>query len=172
MLAVITTNRTTLREFIAEDAPHLCALLGNEDIMKFGPGAQTQQQIIEWIADARRRYLQNGYGPWAVLASESQQLMGYCGLFHFSDLEGREEVEIGYRFAQEFHGKGYATEAAIGVRDYAFQNLGIRRLVAMIDPGNIPSLRLARRLGMEYEKDIMFEGYTHPDHLYVLEKSE
>ena len=78
------------------------------------------------------------------------------------------EVEIGYRLRRSAWGQGYATEAAQEVRDYAFHTLGMKRLIAIIDPANVASIRVAEKIGMNYEQDVMFEGYTHPDHVYVV----
>ena len=97
--------------------------------------------------------------------------MGYCGLFFFPDIDGQAEVEIGYRLARAVWGKGYATEAAQAVRNFAFTTLDIKRLIAMIDPSNIASIRVAKKIGMHYEKDVMFEGYDHPDHVYVVTRA-
>lgn len=167
-MLVIETARLQLREFVLEDSSALSAVLGDADVMKFGPGTQSLKQIQDWLADAINQYKLRGFGPWAVIGKNSDTLLGYCGLFYFPDLAGREEIEIGYRFARSHWGRGYATEAAAAVREHAFNQLGIPRLVAMIDPGNTASLRVAEKLGMHYKKEIMFEGYTHPDYLYEI----
>ena len=86
----------------------------------------------------------------------------------FSDVNGQPEVEIGYRLTRTMWGNGYGTEAACVVRDYAFESLALKRLIAMIDPDNFSSIRVAEKLGMHYEREIMLEGYTHPDHVYVM----
>jgi RimJ/RimL family protein N-acetyltransferase len=86
------------------------------------------------------------------------------------DVAGRQEVEIGYRLARSAWRQGYATEAARAVRDYAFFTLGIRRLIALIDPENLASVRVAEKIGMRYEKEVMLEGYEHPDHVYVVRR--
>ncbi|MDQ2691068.1 MAG: GNAT family N-acetyltransferase, partial [Chloroflexota bacterium] len=95
---------------------------------------------------------------------------GYCGLFYFPDVGGKPEVEIGYRLRRSAWGKGFATEAACAVRDFAFNSLGMQRLIALIDPDNIASIRVAEKLGMQYEKDIMLPGYTHPDRIYAVSR--
>jgi RimJ/RimL family protein N-acetyltransferase len=89
-------------------------------------------------------------------------------LFYFPDVNGQSEIEVGYRLARESWGRGYATEAVRGVCEYAFRSLGLTRLIAMIDPANVDSIRVAQKAGMAYEQDIMFEGYTHPDHVYAI----
>jgi RimJ/RimL family protein N-acetyltransferase len=78
-------------------------------------------------------------------------------------------VELGYRLARSAWGKGYATEATIAVRDHAFTSLGMKRLIAIIDPSNLASVRVAEKLGMRFESEVMLEGYTHPDHVYALD---
>jgi RimJ/RimL family protein N-acetyltransferase len=77
-------------------------------------------------------------------------------------------VEIGYRLRRSSWGNGYATEAARAVRDYAFTVRGRKRLIALIDPSNAASLRVAEKIGMHYEKDVLLKGYDHPDHVYVV----
>jgi ribosomal-protein-alanine N-acetyltransferase len=59
-------------------------------------------------------------------------------------------------------------EAAKAVRNFAFATLDIKRLIAMIDPSNSVSIRVAKKIGMHYEKDLLLEGYTHPDRVYVI----
>jgi RimJ/RimL family protein N-acetyltransferase len=65
-------------------------------------------------------------------------------------------------------GRGYATEAARAVRDFAFGDLGMQRLIAIIDPSNIASIRVAEKIGMHHDAEVMLEGYTHPDHVYII----
>jgi RimJ/RimL family protein N-acetyltransferase len=56
------------------------------------------------------------------------------------------------------------------VRDFGFERVGLRRLVAMIDPQNTASIRVAEKVGMHYEQDVMLEGYTHSDGVYAVER--
>jgi RimJ/RimL family protein N-acetyltransferase len=95
-------------------------------------------------------------------------VLGYCGLFHFPDIDGQPEIEIGYRLSRSFWRQGYATEAVLAVRDYGFNVLCLPRLVALIDPQNVASIRVAEKVGTKYEKDVMMESYDHPDHLYSI----
>lgn len=141
------------------------------DVMRFSEGIQTKEWVTTWLHACLERYQTWGFGPYAVLEQRSQSVIGYCGLFFFPDIDGQTEVEIGYRLAKSAWGKGYATEAAKAVRDFAFTALGIKRLIAMIDPSNVPSIHVAKKIGMTYEKEVMLEGYTHPDHVYVITTS-
>ena len=146
-------------------------VFGDPDVMRFGDGVKTEPWIREWLRQCLEHYQTWGFGPYALVERSSHRPMGYCGLFYFADIAGQPEVEIGYRLAKRYWRQGYATEAALAVRDYGFNVLGLPRLVAMIDPANLASIGVAKKLDMRYEKDVMFEGYTRPDHLYVTASS-
>ena len=168
-MIVVETERLLLRHFHLLDCAALDVVFGDAEVMRFGPGVQDQAWVRNWVRTCLENYYQTlGFGPWAVMEKASARLVGYCGLFYFPDIAGRPEVEIGYRLARAAWGQGYATEAARAVRDYGLEVLGLRRLVAIIDPHNAASLRVAEKIGMHFEQEVMLEGYTYPDHLYVL----
>lgn len=169
-MIVLETQRLLLRQFHSFDQPALQAIFGDPEVMRYGPGVQTAEWIAAWLRDTLDGYQRLGFGPWAVVDKATSSLIGYCGLFYYPDLAGQPEVEIGYRLARPAWGKGCATEAAQAVRDYAFNVLTLERLVALIDPDNTASLRVAEKIGMQYEQDVMLEGYTYPDRLYTLQK--
>lgn len=138
--------------------------------MNYGDGVHTLEWTRAWIETCLHDYYATrGYGPYAVVEQRSQRLLGYCGLFYFPDVNRKPEVEIGYRLARSAWGKGYANEAALAIRDHAFNNLKMKRLIAIIDPSNTASIRVAEKVGMRYEQDVLFEGYTHPDHVYAID---
>lgn len=168
----LTTERLFLRHFHMLDSEPMYSIFGDAEVMRFGDGIQTKDWVQVWLRTCLEHYYQIwGFGPYAVVERSSKNLIGYCGLFFFPDIGGQAEVEIGYRLARSAWGNGYATEAARAVRDFAFDTLSIKRLIAMIDPSNIASIRVAEKIGMQYEKEVMFEGYTHPDHVYVITRA-
>ncbi len=167
-MMVAETARLVLREFQTADCSALEGVFGDAEVMRFGPGVQDAVWVEGWIAKCLESYALRGYGPWAVVEKERERVAGYCGLFYYPNLAGSQEIEIGYRLARGYWGRGYATEAALAVRDFGFNVLGFSRLAALIDPGNLASIRVAVKLGMKAEKEVMLEGYTHPDHLYVV----
>jgi len=164
----LTTQRLFLRHFHILDSKPMYNIFCDAEVMRFSDGIQTKEWVHNWLNTCLERYQKWGYGPYAVV---NQNVIGYCGLFFFPDIDGQPEVEIGYRLARSTWGQGYATEAAKAVRDYAFTMLGIKRLIAMVDPSNVASIRVAEKIGMRYEKDVMLEGYSHPDHVYVITSS-
>lgn len=169
---ILTTERLFLRHFHILDVEPMLRVFEDAEVMRFGDGVQTREWIQDWLRTCLERYYQTwGFGPYAVVERSSHKVIGYCGLFFFPDVAGQPEVEIGYRLARSAWGQGYATEAARAVRDFAFGTLGLTRLIAIIDPANVASIRVAEKIGMQYEKEVMFEGYTHPDHVYVVAAS-
>ena len=151
------------------DTEPMYRIFGDAEVMQFGDGAQTKEWVHGWLRTCLDQYYRQwGFGPYAVVERQRRQVIGYCGLFYFPDINGRPEVELGYRLERVAWGNGYATEAAQAVRDYALGTLCVPRLIAMIDPHNRASIRVAEKIGMVYEGEVMFDGYTHPDHVYSM----
>lgn len=170
---ILETERLALRPLQLSDISAVHDIFGDAEVMRFGDGPQTKQWIQDWLMDRIGEYdNDSGTLVWAVVHQDSHHVIGYCGLFCFPDVCGQPETEIGYRFARRYWGYGYATEAAQAVRDYALTSLGITRLIAIIDPSNVASIHVAKKLGMQYEKDVMFAGYNHPDYVYAFVKRE
>lgn len=167
-MQVIATERLALRWFTGGDAAAMEQVLCDPEVMRFSRGPADPEVIPGWIERRRDDYQRLGYGLWAVVRAEDDRVLGYCGLTLFPDIDGDPEIEVGYRLRRDAWGSGYATEAALAVRDHAFDGLGIERLVAIIDPENHASINVARKLGMVHEKNVMMEGYDHPDRLYVV----
>jgi RimJ/RimL family protein N-acetyltransferase len=168
-MIIVETERLILRYFHAFDGEAMDRVFGDADVMHFGPGVQTQAWVRQWLRDCLENYYQKlGLGPWAVVEKTRRDVIGYCGLFYYSDILEQPEIEIGYRLARPFWGRGYATEAVVAARDYAFNVLCLPRLIALIDPQNVASMRVAEKAGLRFENEVMLEGYTHPDHVYAL----
>jgi RimJ/RimL family protein N-acetyltransferase len=173
MTLIAETPRLLLRHFDVADADALRHVFGDPAVMHFGPGVQTPQWLDEWLRTwIDRRYAAWGFGMWAVVEKSSGAVIGYCGLTQFNNPCAPDDVELGYRLARAHWGQGYATEAATATRDHAFAALALPRIIAMIDPRNTASLRVAAKLGMRYERDVLLEGYTHPDGVYAIERGE
>lgn len=171
MMFLLTTERLSLRHFHILDAEAMMQVFGDPEVMRFGDGVQTPEWIQNWISTCLQRYHQTwGFGPYAVVEKQSPEPIGYCGLFYFPNVDGRPEVEIGYRLRRSAWGQGFATEAARAVRGYAFNILGMQRMIALIDPSNMGSIHVAEKIGMRYEKDVMLPGYTYPDRLYAISR--
>lgn len=167
---VLETPRLTLRPFELRDARALAAILGDEEVMRFSiSGPMTPGQTWAFIRRCRRAYREDGVGPWAMVHRGDGAVIGYCGLMAQRVAE-RREIEIVYRLARPRWGRGLATEAARAVLEYGLGPLGLRRVVALIEPLNRPSARVAEKLGMRREGNILFKDL--PVDLYALEVAE
>jgi ribosomal-protein-alanine N-acetyltransferase len=105
---------------------------------------------------------------FAVLLRGNERVLGYCGFF-LQMVDDVEELEIGYRLDPEFWGNGIATEAARAVRDHAFRDLEVARVISLIHPDNEASRRVAEKNGMSFEKHTTFK--TFPTNVYVLDRA-
>jgi hypothetical protein len=171
MIILLQTERLLLRPPHVHDHEAFYGIFSDAEVMRFGDGVQSRERVQEWLTTALRRHHQEwGFGPYAIVERTRRVVIGYCGLTFMPDVNGRPEIELGYRLARAAWGQGYATEAACAVRDYAFDTLCIPRLIALIDPQNTASIRVAEKLGMAREGEVMLEGYTHPDYVYVVRR--
>ncbi len=155
-MIIAETERLQLRHFHVDDAPAMERVFGDAEVMRFGRGPQSHEWVRTWLEKRAEIYKQRGFGLWAVVVRETQQVIGYCGLSYFDDIAGQPETEVGYRLARASWGHGFATEAACAARDYALGTLGLTRLIAIIDPRNIASVKVAEKTGLRYEKDALF----------------
>jgi RimJ/RimL family protein N-acetyltransferase len=166
-MIILETERLNLREITADDLDDLLETWGDPEAMRLFPNTLDRQAMREWIERNQRRYEQLGHGLWAVILRSEQKLIGDCGLT-VQEVDGIEELELGYHFNKKYWGRGLATEAARACLDHAFERLGRRRIVSMIRPENAPSRRVAERNGLQIEKEVFWRGYQHC--VYVIER--
>ncbi len=155
---IAETSRVIIRYFCVEDIPEITPILTNPEVMKYSlSGVLTNAQTKNFINKMLTRYATEGYGYYAVIYRENKQLIGYCGLLLCS-IEGEKQVEIGYRLAPNYWGRGLATEAAKAVRDYAFKKFNLDCLICLIQPKNIASIKVAEKIGMKFDRAYNFMG--------------
>ena len=170
---IFETERLSFREFGPANSTSLLDVFGDAEVMRYGDGVQSLAWVESWILRQQKSYQARGYGNWAVVDKVGDlpgYCIGYCGLSYVQGLGGHPEVALGYRLARRYWGRGYASEAAHATIDYGFNVLGLKRIVATIDPDNAASVRVAVKAGMVYERDVMLAGYTHPDRVYAVQK--
>jgi RimJ/RimL family protein N-acetyltransferase len=105
-----------------------------------------------WISWNQRLYHQHGVGLWLLTLRDTGEFVGDCGLTP-QQVDGVTELEVGYHIRAALQGRGLATEAAAACRDHARDVLRVGRLIAIIDPRNRPSQRVAEKLGLVVERD-------------------
>lgn len=145
---IIETERLILRKMDNGDYSALCKILQDEDVMYAYEHAFSDDEVDEWLKKQLVRYETDGMGLWAVVLKENGEVTGQCGLTK-QLWWGENVVEVGYLFRKDFWHKGYATEAAVACKDYAFNRLGEKRVYSIIRDLNLPSRRVALRNGMK-----------------------
>lgn len=171
-MKILETNRLLLRHLVPDDLDNLFTLYSDPEIRRYFPeGTLTYEETkeeLEWFLNGHPKHPE--LGLWATIHKESNQFIGRCGLLPWT-IEGRYEVEVAYMIAKEYWRQGLGTEAAGAILQYGFGQLGLSRLICMIDPSNKASRRVAEKIGMTLEKEIDgFEGDGMPFLIYSTSK--
>jgi RimJ/RimL family protein N-acetyltransferase len=165
----LETERLILRSFQIEDVDRMSELFANPDFMRFSLGVFTERKkTVEFIEKVRGWDFAGMPSQFAVMSRGEHAVIGACGFHHHPEVPG--EVEIGYRLHPDYWNRGLITEAARAVRDHAFADLKLPRVISLVHPGNIPSRRVAEKNGMKLEKDITFRGF--PTLVYAITREE
>lgn len=144
---ILQTKRLYLREMNWGDYAALCEILQDKAVMYAYEHAFDDTEVQEWLDKQIRRYKTYGFGLWAVILKETEKMIGQCGLT-IQDCNGREVLEIGYLFQKAYWHKGYATEAAVACKQYAFDILHVDEVFSIIRENNAASIAVAKRNGM------------------------
>lgn len=166
---ILETERLYMREMTQEDFPALCRIMQDEEVMYAYEGAFNDEEVQGWLDRQRMRYQKLGFGLWAVVLKESNEMIGQCGLT-MQPWKEEEVLEIGYLFQRAFWHKGYAAEAARGCKKYAFEVLKAEEVCSIIRDTNTASRRVALRNGMEKKDSWVkhFRGIDMPHDRYVV----
>ena len=153
MHKVLETKRLVLRRMEMADVDDLMGICSDPVAMRYYPATKSREEAEEWVRWTLDSYAEHGFGQWVATLKDSGEFAGQCGLT-VQEVEGVDEVEIGYLFLRRFWGRGLATEAATAARDHGFYALGRERLVSLIDPRNTASRRVAEKIGLALEKEV------------------
>ena len=151
-MTVLETERLILRKLTTEDAEFMFELLNDPSFIRnIGDRhIRTLDDACAYILNGPvKSYEKNGFGLYLIVLKETHESIGMCGLIRRETLE---DVDIGYALLPRFWSKGYAIEAARAAKAYAKDVVGLKRIVAIVDPANEPSIRVLEKLGLRYEK--------------------
>jgi len=152
----LETERLILRPMTQSDFEALLLIFTDPEVMAaFQHEPFTPEQMQRWLSRNLEHQGQYGYGLFSATLKESGELIGDCGLEQM-EVEGQTLAELGYDFRSDVWNRGFATEAASAVRDYAFEILQLPQLISLIRVGNLPSKRVAEKVGMT-----LVEEFTH-----------
>jgi [ribosomal protein S5]-alanine N-acetyltransferase len=168
-MQILETARLILREFCPEDADALALVLSDRETMRFYPAAFDRAGVEQWIARNIRRYGDDGFGLWAMILKSSGELGGDCGLT-VQNVDGKDEMEIGYHVRRDLWGQGLATEAARACRDLGFARFGAEHLISLIRPENVASRRVAEKNEMTVWKEVTWRNLPHL--VYAIRREE
>ena len=156
----LETERTFLREILGNDFDFLLAMMSNPEVMRFYTRPLGARDVREFIDRMRAHYRRDGCGLWLVIDRESGHPLGRVGLIR-QPVNGRDEFEVSYMIDQPYWRRGLASETAAAVRDYAFRERKLARVVSLIRPDNLPSQGVARKLGMQPNGTTPHAGVDH-----------
>ncbi len=150
-MKVIETERLYLRELVLEDKDKLAKVLSDIESIKFYPHPFSEEEVKNWINWNIDNYKKYNHGLWAVILKEGNIFLGDCGIT-MQNIDGEVVPEMGFHIIKDYCGKGYATEAALACKKYAFEELNYSKLFSYTILENIPSQKVANKVGMNLYK--------------------
>ncbi|WDL99627.1 GNAT family N-acetyltransferase [Alicyclobacillus sp. ALC3] len=154
----LETGRLLLRPYTMDDLDFFASLWEDPEVVRYiGEGVTRTRAEAE---DRLRRIMDgyaSGYGLLAMWHTQNRRLVGHAGLVR-QEVDGKSEIELGYWLARDSWGHGLATEAAVALRDHAFNDISLHRIISLIQPANAASIAVAERVGMKLEREATFKG--------------
>ena len=165
-LIVCESKRLVLRHWKPTDAERYYELSQDQGFNSFVISTYRHEDVASasrWIATKQEKFDKQKYGALPVENRTDGTLMGVAGL---KPLGESTDIEIFYRFARPYWGHGYATEIAMSIMSFGFQTLKLNRIVAMIEPKNVASIKVIEKLGFTFlsqspYKDLLVNHYEH-----------
>lgn len=159
MLPGLTTDRLRFRLLDQEDIPFCLPFFEHPlSYQYWSTGGKDGRTLCEeWFEKQQWRYATNRGGAMALLAKETDVLVGWCGLL-IQDVDGRQELEVGYSMLPAYWSKGYATEAARACMKAAFDKSLAPSLISIIQVDNLPSKRVAEKNGLRIDSRTTYHG--------------
>jgi ribosomal-protein-alanine N-acetyltransferase len=151
-MVILETERLSLRKLSERDAEFILELLNEPSFLRNigDKGVRNNVDAIQYIlAGPIHNYQRYGFGQWLVELKDSGVPIGMCGL---TKKDALPDADIGFAFLPRYWSKGYAVEAALAVMAYSSRDLGLRRIVAVVNPDNKGSIRVLEKIGLKFER--------------------
>lgn len=161
---ILQTERLLLRRWRDADREPYAAMCADPRVMEFFPSTQTRQHA-DAIIDRQNDHIdRHGFAFWALEHKARGEFLGFTGLMHVGfTAHFTPAIEIGWRLAHRYWGKGYASEAAMASLGYGFGTLGLDEIVSFTAMGNQRSQHVMKRIGMRRDPSGDFDMPTLPD---------
>jgi len=166
MKVILETDRLLLREYVEEDAEAFFKLNSDPEVLRFVPDKrlldveQARQLLIDHPIADYRKY---GFGRGACILKSTGEQIGFAGLKYLEELG---EVDVAYRLMPTHWGQGLATEAALASVRFGFADLGLKRIIGLVMPENIASVRVLEKTGLRYAETVTL--WDHQFSKYVI----
>ena len=160
MKVILETDRLLLKEYVEDDAESFFKLNTYPEVVRFVPDKpllnveQARQTLIDHPIADYRRY---GFGRGACILKSTGEQIGFAGLKYLDELG---EVDVAYRLLPAHWGQGLATEVALASVRYGFAALGLKRIIGLVMPKNIASVRVLEKTGLRYSGTVTLWGHT------------
>lgn len=156
---IIETDRLFMRKMTYDDIPSLNKILHDEKTMYAYEHAFSDEEVMSWLEKQLKNYETYGFGLFGMILRETGEFIGQCGIT-MQDFSGKSVPEIGYLLNRDFWHNGYATEAALAMKKYAFEVLSFKEVYSIIRDTNIASQNVAKRVGMRSVGEIVKHYYN------------
>ena len=156
-IPTLVTAHTKLRPFHLDDMDALFQIANQKDIFRYfpNPASWTRPKTGKFIQSQLDHWERYGFGWWGVVPLDHSELIGWNGLQYLPDTD---EIEVGYLLSRDYQGRGWTTEGTLASLVFAFNQLGIRSVIAIIHPENIPSQRVALKCGLSFVNRTTYFG--------------
>ena len=160
MKVILETDRLLLRQYVEEDAEAFFKLNSDPEVLRFVPDKrllnveQARQILIDHPIADYRKY---GFGRGACILKSTGEQIGFAGLKYLEELD---EVDVAFRLMRTHWGLGLATEAALAAVRFGFTDLDLKRIIGLVMPDNIASVRVLEKAGLRYVETVTFWGHT------------
>jgi ribosomal-protein-alanine N-acetyltransferase len=159
MKVILETERLMLREYVEEDAEAFFKVNSDPEVLRFVPDKrllnveQARQILVDHPIVDYRKY---GFGRGACILKSTGEQIGFAGLKYLEELG---EVDVAFRLMPNHWGQGLATEAALASVRFGFADLGLKRIIGLVMPENIASVRVLEKTGLRYAETVTFWGH-------------
>jgi RimJ/RimL family protein N-acetyltransferase len=154
------TPRLLLQRIGAGDLDDLTQMHLDPRVMATMGGIRTPAATADWLDRQMGHWERCGFGLWMARERATGAFAGRGGLHHI-EIDGRDEIEVGYCFRAEFWGRGLATELARASARVAFEVLKVPTIVCFTLPTNLASQRVMQKAGFRYERDLVYKDLPH-----------